>query len=188
MLEEVRCAWARSEPMIAYHDEEWGVPVHDDRSHFEFLVLEGAQAGLSWDTILRRRDGYRQAFGGFDPALVAQFTEADVERLLEDPGIIRNRAKVRSCVSNAQAFFEVQREFGSFDAYVWRFVGGVPIQNRWQTIGEVPAKTPEAEALSKDLMKRGFRFVGPTIVYAHMQSVGMVNDHTVDCFRWKELR
>ena len=143
---------------------------------------------MSWDTILRRRDGYRQAFAGFDPALVAQFTEADVERLLEDPGIIRNRAKVRSCVSNAQAFLEVQREFGSFDAYVWRFVGGVPIQNRWQTIGEVPAKTPEAEALSKDLMKRGFRFVGPTIVYAHMQSVGMVNDHTVDCFRWKELR
>jgi DNA-3-methyladenine glycosylase I len=185
----LRCAWVGDEPLYqAYHDQEWGVPVHDDRLLFEFLVLEGAQAGLSWLTILRKRDGYRRAFAGFDPAAVAAFGPADLERLLADPGIVRNRLKVGSAVSNAQAFLRVQEEFGSFDAYVWRFVGGQVVHNEWRAMAEIPAKTPEAERMSADLKKRGFRFVGPTICYAHMQATGMVNDHTVDCFRYRQLR
>ena len=183
-----RCPWAGSELMAEYHDKEWGVPVHDDLKHFEFLILEGAQAGLSWDTILKRREGYRKAFAGFDPKKVAKFGPKDVERLLADPGIIRNRLKVASTIANAQAFLEVQKEFGSFDKYVWQFVGGKPKQNKWKTIGDLPAKTKESETLSKDLIKRGFRFVGPTIIYAHMQACGMVNDHIVSCFRWKEVQ
>jgi DNA-3-methyladenine glycosylase I len=183
-----RCAWVGTEPLyVDYHDREWGVPVHDDRLLFEFLVLEGAQAGLSWLTILKKRDGYRRAFAGFVPEKVARFGPADVERLLADPGIVRNRLKVESAVTNAQAFLKVQEEFGSFDSYVWRFVDGETIQNRWSNIAEIPAKTEVAERLSKDLKRRGFRFVGPTIVYAHMQATGMVNDHTVECFRWAEL-
>jgi DNA-3-methyladenine glycosylase I len=184
-----RCAWVGDEPLYqAYHDQEWGVPVHDDRLLFEFLVLEGAQAGLSWLTILRKREGYRRAFAGFDPGAVAAFGPADMERLLADPGIVRNRLKVGSAVTNAQAFLRVQEEFGGFDAYIWRFTGGKTIQNEWELMGEIPAKTPEAERMSADLKKRGFRFVGPTICYAHMQATGMVNDHTVDCFRYQELR
>jgi DNA-3-methyladenine glycosylase I len=184
-----RCAWVGQDPLyIAYHDEEWGVPVHDDRLLFEFLVLEGAQAGLSWLTILRKREGYRRAFAGFDPAKVADFGEADVERLLGDSGIVRNRLKIDSAIGNARAFLRVQEEFGSFDAYVWPFVGGETIHNEWRRLEEIPAKTAEAERLSADLKKRGFRFAGPTIMYAHMQATGMVNDHTVDCFRWSRLK
>ncbi len=164
------------------------MPVHDDRLLFEFLVLEGAQAGLSWLTILRKREGYRRAFAGFDPAAVATFGSEDIDRLLADPGIVRNRLKIGAAVSNAQAFLRVQEEFGSFDAYVWGFVGGETIHNEWRTMAEIPAKTTEAERLSADLKKRGFRFVGPTICYAHMQATGMVNDHAVDCFRYGELR
>lgn len=186
MKEIIRCAWAKGELMAAYHDLEWGVPVHDDRVHFEFLILEGAQAGLSWDTILKRREGYRRAYQNFEPEVVARYTEVDTARLLADEGIIRNRAKIASSVSNAQAFLKVQEEFGSFDDYVWRFVDGRPIQNAWPTFRECPAQTQESEALSKDLVRRGFRFVGPTIMYAHMQAVGMVNDHSTDCFRWSE--
>ncbi len=183
-----RCAWVGDEPLyVAYHDQEWGVPVHDDRSLFEFLVLEGAQAGLSWLTILRKREGYRKAFLGFDPAKVAAFGRTDVERLLTDPEIVRNRLKVESAITNARRFLEVQGEFGSFDAYVWGFVGGETIQNRWSDTAEIPAKTATAERLSADLKRRGFRFVGPTIMYAHMQATGMVNDHTLGCFRWREL-
>lgn len=174
--------------MIAYHDEEWGVPVHDDRLLFEFLVLEGAQAGLSWSTILRKREAYRRAFAGFDPSKVARFDEKRIERLLQDPGIVRNRLKVQAAVTNARAMLEVQREFGSFDAYIWQFVGGKPRRNRWRTLAEIPAQTPEATAMSTDLKRRGFRFVGPTICYAFMQAVGMVNDHLVSCFRYRELR
>ncbi len=184
-----RCAWVGTDPLyVAYHDEEWGVPVHDDRLLFEFLVLEGAQAGLSWLTILRKREGYRRAFAGFDPAVVAAFGPADIERLLADAGIVRNRLKIGSAVANAQAFLQVQAEFGSFDAYVWGFVDGSTLHNEWRTMAEIPAKTAEAERMSSDLKKRGFRFVGPTICYAHMQATGMVNDHTVDCFRYQELR
>jgi DNA-3-methyladenine glycosylase I len=184
-----RCAWVGEEPLVvAYHDREWGVPVHDDRLLYEFLVLEGAQAGLSWFTVLRKREGYRKAFAGFDPAEVAAFGPADVERLLTDPGIVRNRLKVESAVANARAFLRVQEEFGSFAGYVWRFVDGETIHNEWRTLGEIPAKTTEAERMSADLKRRGFRFVGPTICYAHMQATGMVNDHTVDCFRWAELK
>ena len=183
-----RCAWAGSEQVyVAYHDQEWGVPVHDDRLLFEFLVLEGAQAGLSWLTILKRRESYRKAFAGFDPQQVARFTPGDIDRLLADSGIIRNRLKVESAVTNAQAFLRVQEEFGSFDEYVWRFVDGETIQNRWKSLAELPAKTAESERLSTDLRGRGFRFVGPTIMYAHMQATGMVNDHVVECFRWAEL-
>ncbi len=183
-----RCGWCGDDPLYcAYHDEEWGVPVHDDRKLFEFVVLEGAQAGLSWITILRRREGYRQAFAGFDPERVARFTEADQERLLQDPGIIRNRQKVASAVGNARAFLKVQEEFGSFDRYVWGFVDGRPIVNRFRSLSEIPARTPLAETLSKDLKRRGFRFVGPTIVYAHMQATGMVNDHLLECFRHAPL-
>ena len=184
-----RCSWVGDDRLyLAYHDKEWGVPVHDDRLLFEFLVLEGAQAGLSWLTILRKREGYRRAFAGFAPAAVAAFGSEDIDRLLADPGIVRNRLKVGSAVSNAHAFLRAQEEFGSFDAYVWGFVGGETIHNEWRTMAEIPAKTPEAERMSADLKKRGFRFVGPTICYAHMQATGMVNDHTVDCFRYEELR
>ncbi len=178
-----RCSWASTGEMIAYHDTEWGVPVHDDRTFFEFLTLEGAQAGLSWQTVLRKRERYREVFAGFDPAGVARFTPARVEKILVDPGIIRNRAKVASMVENARAFLQVAHEFGSFDTYVWRFVGGTPIRRQWREPAQVPAVTAESEALSKDLRKRGFRFVGPTIMYAFMQATGLVNDHLVECFR-----
>jgi DNA-3-methyladenine glycosylase I len=184
----VRCEWAGTDPLyMAYHDEEWGVPVHDDRLLFEFLVLEGAQAGLSWITILRKRENYRRAFEGFDPQVVAGYDEGKVEALLGDAGIIRNRLKVRSAVQNAQAFLRVQEEFGSFDAYIWQFVGGSPVKNAWRKMSEIPAQTEESRAMSKDLVRRGFRFVGPTICYAHMQATGMVNDHTVDCFRYEQV-
>lgn len=183
-----RCAWVSPDPLyIAYHDIEWGVPVFDDRKLFEFLVLEGAQAGLSWLTVLKKRENYRAAFEGFDPAAVAAFDERKIQRLLADPGIIRNNLKVRSAVTNARAFLEVQKEFGSFADYCWRFTGGEPIINRFKSIKEVPARTPESDAFSKDLKKRGFKFVGSTIIYANMQAVGMVNDHTVDCFRHEEV-
>jgi DNA-3-methyladenine glycosylase I len=183
-----RCEWAGSDPeMVAYHDTEWGVPVHDDPTHFEFLVLEGAQAGLSWSTILHRRAGYRKAFADFDIAKVARFTPTKVEKLLGDPGIIRNRAKVESAVRNARATLAVAEEFGSFDAYIWGFVGGRPIVNSWRRIGQVPPISPESEALSKDLRRRGFGFVGPTVCYAHLQATGLVNDHLVSCFRFAEL-
>ena len=181
-----RCPWVDlSKPdYVAYHDDEWGVPVHDDRLLFEFLTLEGAQAGLSWETILRKREAYRQAFAGFDPSRVARFTQARLDRLLDNPGIVRNRLKVLSTVTNARAFLDVQQEFGSFDAYVWKFVGGAPRVNRRRTFRQVPARTAESDALSRDLLARGFKFVGSTICYAFMQAVGMVNDHTVDCFRY----
>ena len=187
MSSPVRCAWARTELGIPYHDTEWGVPVHDDRTLFEFLVLEVAQAGLSWETILRKRTRYREVFAEFDPARVARFTEARIARLLRDPGIVRNRLKVRGTVTNARAFLAVQRELGSFDAYVWRFVGGRPKVNRWRALGELPARTAESDALSKDLRARGFTFVGSTICYAFMQAVGLVNDHSTDCFRYRAL-
>lgn len=184
----VRCAWAGgSDAYRAYHDLEWGVPVHDDRSHFEFLILEGAQAGLSWSTILRKREGYRAAFAGFDPAAVARFGEAEQQALLQNPEIVRNRLKVSSAVGNARAFLEVQSEFGSFDAYIWGFTGGRALRNAWRDLSEIPAETEESRAMSKDLKKRGFRFVGPTICYAYMQAVGLVNDHTMDCFRYAEV-
>ena len=172
---------------IPYHDTEWGTPVHDDRTLFEFLILEGAQAGLSWETILAKRDAYRRAFDDFDAERVARYTSKKVERLLANPGIVRNRLKVESAVSNARAFLEVRDEVGSFDSYVWRFVGGRPKVNRWRTMRDVPPSTPESEAMSKDLKRRGFRFVGTTICYAFMQATGMVNDHVVDCFRYREL-
>jgi len=178
-----RCGWAKGEASIRYHDEEWGVPVHDDRRWFEFLTLEGAQAGLSWDTILRKRENYRRAFDGFDPEAVARFDAGRVERLLADPGIVRNRLKVASAVRNAAAFLEVQGEFGSFDAYIWRFVDGEPVRNAWRTLAEVPARTATSDVLSKDLRARGFKFVGTTICYALMQATGLVDDHLVGCFR-----
>jgi DNA-3-methyladenine glycosylase I len=184
-----RCAWIGGDPLYqAYHDEEWGVPVHDDRLLFEFLILEGAQAGLSWITILRKRVAYRAAFAGFDPEKVARFNEETVAKLLANPGIVRNRLKVASAITNARAFLKVQEEFGSFDAYQWRFVEDRPIQNGWRSMKEVPVCTPVSDAMSRDLKRRGFRFVGSTICYAHMQAVGMVNDHTVDCFRWPVCR
>jgi DNA-3-methyladenine glycosylase I len=183
-----RCGWCGEDPLyVAYHDEEWGVPVFDDRTLFEFLVLEGAQAGLSWATILNKRNGYRRAFDDFDPAIVARYDDRKTAQLLADPGIVRNRLKVASAVGNARAFLEVQNEHGSFSDYIWAFVDGRPIQNSWRSLAEIPAKTPLAETISKDLKKRGFRFVGPTIVYAHMQATGMVNDHLVDCFRHREV-
>lgn len=183
-----RCGWARDELMWSYHDEEWGVPLHDDRSLFEFLVLEGAQAGLSWSTILRKRPNYRKAFDRFDPRKVARYGDDKVAALLADTGIVRNRLKIASTIGNAEAFLAVQKEFGTFDTYIWKFVGGRPIQNRWRSGDPVPAKTPESDAMSKDLSKRGFRFVGSTICYAFMQAVGMVNDHAVECFRYKQLK
>jgi len=184
-MTRARCDWARTPLGIAYHDREWGVPVHDDRRLFEFLILEGAQAGLSWETILRKRDGYRAAFALFDPARVARFTPARVERLLRNPGIVRNRLKIESAVSNARAFLAVQDEFGSFDRYVWRFVDGRPKRTAWRALGDIPARTPESDALSRDLRQRGFRFVGSTICYAFMQAVGLVDDHLTGCFRFK---
>jgi DNA-3-methyladenine glycosylase I len=183
----MRCSWAKNELTIRYHDEEWGVPVHDDRRLFEFLILEGAQAGLSWDTILRKRENYRAAFDGFDPARVARYDQRKVARLLADPGIVRNRLKVASAVANARAFLAVQEEFGSFDAYCWRFVDGRPRVSAWRRGQQIPARTAESDALSKDLRKRGFRFVGSTICYAFLQAVGMVNDHLVDCERYRAL-
>lgn len=182
-----RCAWAGEGPYQEYHDIEWGVPLHDEHRLFEFLVLEGAQAGLSWSTILNKRENYRKAFANFDPAKVARFSDAKLEKLLVDPGIVRNRLKVFSARRNAKAYLKAQKEFGSFDAYVWKWVEGEPIQNRWMALAEIPAETELSRALSKDLKKRGFNFVGPTIVYAFMQAVGMVNDHSVDCFRHQEL-
>jgi DNA-3-methyladenine glycosylase I len=182
-----RCGWAKGELDIAYHDAEWGVPLHDDRRLFEFLILEGAQAGLSWSTILKKREAYRKAFDEFDPAVVARYTEKRVEKLLGNAGIVRNRLKVESAVSNGRAFLQVQKEFGSFDAYVWQFVEGRPKQNAWTDMKQVPASTVESDALSRDLKKRGFRFVGTTICYAFMQATGMVNDHLVTCVRHGEL-
>ena len=172
---------------VAYHDEEWGVPLHEDRLLFEFLVLEGAQAGLSWSTILRKREAYREAFDRFDPRKVARYDKRKIAALLANAGIVRNRAKIESAMKNAKAFLEVQAEFGSFDAYQWRFVDGRPIQNRWRALGDLPPRTAQSDAMSKDLKSRGFTFVGPTIVYAHMQAVGMVNDHVIDCFRYAEV-
>ena len=182
-----RCRWATTDLSIPYHDTEWGVPLHDDQRLFEFLFLEGAQAGLSWETILKKRDTYRAAFDDFDPARVARYTTRKVERLLADPGIIRNRLKVESAVSNAKAFLEVQKEHGSFDAYVWRFVDGKPRVNTWNALGQVPASTSQSDAMSKDLKKRCFRFVGSTICYAFMQATGMVNDHATSCFRYRQV-
>ena len=183
-----RCPWATNEMSIRYHDEEWGVPVHDDRTLFEFLILEGAQAGLSWNTILGKRAHYRDVFDRFDPKRVARYDSRKVKQLLADPGIVRNRLKIAAAIRNATAFLAVQKEFGSFDAYLWRFVGGKPKQNFWRSIKRVPARTQESDALSEDLLERGFKFVGSTICYAMMQAVGMVNDHTVDCFRHKQVR
>lgn len=184
-----RCGWvpAGDELYRQYHDEEWGVPVHDDRKLFEMLILEGAQAGLSWATILRKRENYRAVFDGFDPEKIAKYDEKKRQALLSDPGIVRNRRKIAAAIENARAFLRVKQEFGSFDAYIWQFVGGKPLVNQWASLKEVPAKTPESEAMSKDLKKRGFKFVGSTICYAYMQAVGMVNDHTVDCFRYQQI-
>ena len=184
-----RCLWAKDDPLYqAYHDEEWGVPIHDDRLLFEFLILEGAQAGLSWITILKRREEYRKAFANFNVKLVAKFDEQKVEELMQNPGIIRNRLKITSTIKNAKLFLDIQKEFGSFDRYLWQFVGGTPLHNQWKEFKEVPAETVESKALSKDLKKRGFSFVGPTIMYAFMQAIGMVNDHTTDCFRHSECK
>ncbi len=183
----MRCGWARNELAICYHDEEWGVPVHDDRRWFEFITLEGAQAGLSWDTILRKRDAYRSAFKEFDPARVSKFGDREVARLLADAGIVRNRLKINSTIGNAKAFLAVQKEFGTFDDYIWRFVGGQSRINKWRALKQLPARTDESDAMSKDLIGRGFKFVGSTICYAMMQATGMVNDHLVDCERYKVL-
>ena len=183
-----RCAWAEggNELYIQYHDREWGVPVHEDRKQFEFLILEGAQAGLSWSTVLNKREGYRKAFANFDPVKVARFSEKKIETLIQNPSIIRNRLKITSAVSNARAFLAIQKEYGSFDTYIWAFVGGKPLQNRWKTMAEVPATSPESDALSKDLKQRGLKFVGSTIMYAHLQAAGLVNDHLLSCFRYRE--
>jgi DNA-3-methyladenine glycosylase I len=183
-----RCPWCEGTELYRrYHDEEWGVPVHDDRRHFEFLVLESAQAGLSWSTILKKRENYRKAYRRFDPAIVARFGARDRERLLNDAGIVRNRLKIESSINNAKRFLEIQRQFGSFDAYLWGFVGGRPVVNRWKTLSEIPANTELSDKISKDLKARGFRFVGSTIIYAHLQAVGVVNDHLTGCFRHAEL-
>lgn len=188
-MAERRCAWAGNDPdMQRYHDSEWGIPLHGDRKLFEFLILEGAQAGLSWITVLRKRPAYRQAFDGFDYRKVAEYGEDKVRELLDNPGIIRNRLKIESAIRNARAFLQVREEFGTFDRYIWDFVDGRPLQNGWKSMRELPAKTALAERISKDLKLRGFNFVGPTIVYAHMQATGMVNDHTTDCFRHQEVR
>ena len=189
MKDRIRCPWGNAnEWYIPYHDTEWGAPVHDDVRHFEFLVLEGAQAGLNWLSILKKRDGYRAAYRGFDPARVARFTERDVERLLGDAGIVRNRLKVRSSIANARRFIEVQKEFGSFDAYLWGWTGGKPVVNNWKGQSDVPPRSELSDAVSKDLKARGFSFVGSTIVYSHLQAVGVVNDHLVSCFRWKQVQ
>ncbi len=184
-----RCEWAnRSELEQSYHDHEWGVKIHDDRTLFEFLVLEGAQAGLSWSTILRKREGYRRAFDNFDARKISKYSENTVSRLLTNSEIIRNRLKINATITNARAFLQVQKEYGSFDRYIWQFVNGKPVQNSWRKMTDIPSSTPESDAMSKDLQKRGFKFIGPTICYAFMQAVGMVNDHVVDCFRYKELK
>ena len=190
VLKKKRCRWVNPDDdlMREYHDREWGLPVHDDRTHFEFLTLEGAQAGLSWSTILKKRDGYRRAFSEFDPQKVARYTEARIARLIVDPAIVRNRAKIAATVKNARAFLAVQEDFGSFDAYCWRFVDGKPLRNRRTVASGIPASTPESDAFSRDLKKRGFGFVGTTIIYAYMQAIGMVNDHLVDCFRYREIK
>ena len=185
---KTRCQWAQDPQFHTYHDNEWGVPVHNDQKHFEFLVLEGAQAGLSWATILKRRAGYRRAFADFIPEKVARYSEADFERLLQNTDIIRNKLKIRSAINNAQRFLEVQKEFGSFDTYIWQFVDSKPIINGWEQMSQIPAVSQESELLSKGLKERGFTFVGPTIIYAHMQAVGMVNDHEVSCFRYREVQ
>ena len=182
-----RCAWATTEPAITYHDKEWGVPVHDDRVLFEFLILEGAQAGLSWNTILKKRENYRKALDGFRPEKIARYNKRDVQRLLRNDGIVRNRLKIAATIENAKSFLAVEKEFGSFDAYLWSFVGGKPIHNHWRTLADVPARTPESDAMSRDLLRRGFKFVGSTICYAFMQAIGMVNDHLVTCPRYTEL-
>ena len=183
-----RCDWASHDEALAlYHDEEWGVPTHDDGKHFEFLVLETAQAGLAWLTILRKRDAYRRAYRGFDPARVAKFGKRDLERLLADAGIVRNRAKIESSINNAQRFLEIRKEFGSFDAYLWNWTQGSPVVNHWQTISEIPPRSELSDLLSKDLKTRGFSFVGSTIIYSHLQAVGVINDHLLSCFRWAEL-
>lgn len=188
-VDRMRCEWAGSDPlMVAYHNQEWGVPLHDDQKLFEFLILEGMQAGLSWMTILRKRDNFRAAFDEFDPHRVAQYDQGKFEELMANPGIIRNRRKIEAAKQNAQAFLAVQKEFGSFDNYMWQFVGGKPLVNAWKMMSEIPAKTAESEVMSKDLKNRGFNFVGPTICYAHMQATGMVNDHTTDCFRYFECQ
>jgi DNA-3-methyladenine glycosylase I len=188
MSEKKRCTWClKTDLYIRYHDEEWGVPVHDDRTHFEFLILEGAQAGLSWLTILNKREGYRRCFAGFDPEKVARFTPKKIEKILQDPGIVRNRLKVNSAVNNARKFLDIQEEFGSFDNYIWRFVDGKPIVNRWTDLKQIPATSKESDALSKDLSKRGFKFVGSTVMYAHLQACGLINDHMTSCFRYREL-
>lgn len=186
--EQNRCPWClKFDQYIQYHDEEWGKPVHDDNKHFEFLILEGAQAGLSWSTILKKREGYRKLFANFDPAKVARFSDVRIEKLLSNPAIIRNRLKVNSAVNNAKRFLEVQKEFGTFNEYIWKIVNGKPIVNKWKTNKDVPATSKESDALSKDLIKRGFKFVGSTVIYAHMQACGLVNDHLVDCWRYKEV-
>lgn len=188
-MSKTRCAWAGDNPLYrAYHDEEWGVPLHDDPALFEFLILEGAQAGLSWITILKKRAAYRAAFDDFDAARIACYGADKIESLLQDAGIVRNRLKVQAAVTNAQKFLAVQQEFGSFDAFIWRFVDGAPRQNRWRSSAQVPAKTAESDAMSRELVRRGFKFVGSTICYAYMQAIGMVNDHTTDCFRYSELQ
>jgi DNA-3-methyladenine glycosylase I len=187
-VDKRRCDWARGELDIAYHDREWGVPLHRDRLLFELLILEGAQAGLSWSTILKKRAAYRKAFDRFDAAKIGRYSAARVERLMGDAGIVRNRAKIEATIANARAFLEVKREFRTFDKYIWQFVGGQPTQNAWRRHGECPAETDASRAMSRDLVKRGFRFVGPTICYAFMQATGMVNDHLLDCFRWREVR
>jgi len=187
-VERRRCAWARGALEIRYHDREWGVPLHHDRRLFELLILEGAQAGLSWSTILKKRPAYRQAFDRFDPARIARYSGVRVRRLMNDAGIVRNRAKIEATIANARAFLAVRREHRTFDRYVWQFVGGRPVQNAWRRLGQCPAETDASRAMSRDLMSRGFRFVGPTICYAFMQATGMVNDHTRDCFRWREIR
>ncbi len=184
-----RCEWAnRGDPEKSYHDNEWGVPIHDDRSLFEFLILEGAQAGLSWSTILKKREGYRKAFDNFDARKISKYSKTDISRLLHDSEIIRNKLKISATVTNARAFLQLQKEFGSFDNYIWQFVNGKPIRNSWKKITDIPSSTPESDAMSKDLRRRGFKFVGTTICYAFMQAVGMVNDHVVSCFRYKELK
>lgn len=186
--EQVRCSWANNELSIRYHDEEWGVPVHDDRVLFEFLILEGAQAGLSWNTILNKRENYRRAFDRFDPKKIARYDQRKITKLLADPGIVRNKLKISAAIGNARAFLQVQEEFGSFDRYIWQFVGGKPKANQWKSLQKLPASTPESDAMSKDLLRRGFKFVGSTICYAFMQAIGMVNDHSVDCFRYKKSK
>jgi DNA-3-methyladenine glycosylase I len=186
--ERIRCAWATNELSIRYHDEEWGVPVHDDRTLFEFLILEGAQAGLSWNTILNKRENYRRAFDGFDPKKIARYDRRKITKLLGDASIVRNKLKIAAAVENAKAFLRVQEEFGGFDKYIWQFVGGKPKVNKWRSLRQLPARTAESDAMSKDLLRRGFKFVGSTICYAFMQAVGMVNDHSTDCFRYKASR